>query len=163
MPSEQPEGHTVEQVSKVLGITPRRVQQLVKEGMPTVKRGKYNLIACVQWYIRYWQQRAEAKGSPDDTDSLANAKLRQARADARLSEIELAQAEGRLLPLDEYEKELGGVCERIRGVLSTIPSKYMGRIQLARSDLEAQAVGESIRDETLAALQSTGRDDAELT
>lgn len=159
MPSKAPEGYDVTTIAQVLGITPTRVQQLVKEdGMPQVRRGHYNLVACVQWYIKYWRDRAEAKGAPGDNDSMANAKLRQARADARLAEIELAQAEGELLPLAEYEKELGAICDRIRGVLSTVPSKYLGPIQLANSDLAAQAVGEQIRDETLAALQES-RDD----
>jgi hypothetical protein len=37
----------------------------------------------------------------------------------------------------------------------TVPSKYLSRIQVTRTELEAQAVGEQIRDETLLALQGT--------
>lgn len=104
------------------------------------------------------RNRARIAGKKEATPRIGNfeeARTRKMEADARLAEIELAQAEGELIPLADYEKSVGEICDRIRGVLMTVPSKYLGRIQVARSDIEAQAVGELIRDQTLVALQGT--------
>jgi phage terminase Nu1 subunit (DNA packaging protein) len=107
----------------------------------------------LRWYIAY---KVKVGLDEKETAPLDLSRARKTEAEARLAEIELAQAEGRLLPLEEYERELSAICEKMRSVLMTVPSKYMGRIQIARSDLEAQAVGEHIRDEMLVALQGQG-------
>jgi hypothetical protein len=51
----------VTKVVKFLNVTPRRVQQLVKEGMPRDARGQYNPIKCGAWYVRYLQAAIEKK------------------------------------------------------------------------------------------------------
>ena len=51
----------VHKVSKFLNVTPRRVQQLVKEGMPREARGQYNPIKCGAWYVRYLRAAIEKK------------------------------------------------------------------------------------------------------
>jgi hypothetical protein len=46
---------TVEQVATSLNVSSRRVQQLTTEGMPRAERVRYDLIACLEWYVRYLQ------------------------------------------------------------------------------------------------------------
>ena len=41
----------VNAIAKALNITPRRVQQLKLEGLPSQGRGKYELGPCMFWYI----------------------------------------------------------------------------------------------------------------
>lgn len=48
-------------MAAILGITDRRLQQLVVEGMPRQGYGLYPLAACVQWYLGYWQKRATGR------------------------------------------------------------------------------------------------------
>lgn len=98
----------------------------------------------------------EAKAVTKQPAELENFRRRRLEADTRMAELQLAEAEGRLIPLADYETRLAAMCDRIRGVLMTVPSKYLGRILTARSDMDAQGVGEQIRDELLAALQGTG-------
>lgn len=51
----------VERVADALNVTPRRVQQLVKEGLPREKRGEYDPIKCMLWrYKLATQVTAEA-------------------------------------------------------------------------------------------------------
>lgn len=138
-----------------LGITTRQVRSLVTRGLPKTGEGpsaKHPWPAARDWYNAYLERQAEAKYRPTDLDALRARKL---EADARLAEIEVAKAEATLVPFDVHEQRVGALCDRLRGVLMTIPSKYLGRIQVARTDLEAQAVGEQIRDDTLRALQGT--------
>lgn len=40
----------VGELAALLGISPRRVQQLVRLGMPRVARGKYDPRVCRKWY-----------------------------------------------------------------------------------------------------------------
>lgn len=97
----------------------------------------------------------------DSTANFYDARARKMDLDAKLSEIELAKAEGQLVPIDMYEKEMVAVFARVKAVLITIPSKYLGRIQVTRTELEAQAVGELIRDDLLTMLQGVGDDEGD--
>lgn len=39
-------------LAEVLSLTTRRVEQLVRRGMPRSGHGRYPLRSCVRWYIR---------------------------------------------------------------------------------------------------------------
>lgn len=136
-----------------LGITTRSVRDLVLKGLPKEGEGpsaKHPWPEARIWYNAYLERLAEERYRPTDLDALRARKL---EADARLAEIEVAKAEQELVPFEMHERRLGAICDRLRGVLMTIPSKYLSAIQVSRTDLEAQSVGETIRDDTLRALQ----------
>src|SRR2546429_660544 len=94
----------VERVADALNVTPQRVQQLVKEGMPREKRGEYDPIKCMLWYIRYLQAQI-SRLSPNvdlaggEADDERKERLRLLRADADLREIELARERGEFMTL----------------------------------------------------------------
>jgi len=46
----------VTKVASALNLDPRRVQQLVQEGMPRMSRGQYDPVKYMVWYIRYLQR-----------------------------------------------------------------------------------------------------------
>lgn len=50
----------------VLGVSSRRIHQLVKEGMPKTARGKYYIPAAVQWYITHKLMKAGADKTLDE-------------------------------------------------------------------------------------------------
>jgi phage terminase Nu1 subunit (DNA packaging protein) len=86
----------VERVADALNLTPRRVQQLVKEGMPREKRGEYDPIKCLLWYIRYLQaqvSRLSPNVAPEGSegDQERKQRIRLLQADADLRELELAR------------------------------------------------------------------------
>jgi phage terminase Nu1 subunit (DNA packaging protein) len=108
---------------------------------------------------RWLEARAVEKSGGKKQASTAtfnDARARKMDLDARLAELELLKAEGQLIPIDMYEREMSAVLERVRGVINVIPSKYLSTIQITRTDLEAQAAGETIRDGLLEALQGAG-------
>jgi hypothetical protein len=51
----------VTRVAQALNLDERRIQQLVKEGLPREKRGQYDAVKCMLWYIRYLQVVIEKK------------------------------------------------------------------------------------------------------
>jgi hypothetical protein len=79
----------VERVAQALNLDKRRVQQLVKEGMPRAERGLYDPIKCLLWYVRYLQAALEKKAVPMPDGSLTGEReerVRLIRADADLRE-----------------------------------------------------------------------------
>jgi hypothetical protein len=138
-----------------LGITGRHVRNLVLEGLPKDGEGPTATHPWPEariWYDNYLRAQERKKLPEDDS---ADLRKRRLVAEVRKAELELAEAEGQLIPFNMHEQRIGAICDRIRRVLMTVPSKYLSRIQVTRSELEAQAVGEQIRDDTLLALQGT--------
>lgn len=148
-------GVTQNELAVALSLTARQVRNLTDSGVFVRKHEgkalKYDLTACIQAYMAYKREQEKPKGE----DQLQALRQRKLLAEVRAAEIEVAEAEGRLIPLDVHEQRVGAICDRLRALLMTIPSKYLSRIQVTRTELEAQAVGEQIRDETLRALQGT--------
>jgi phage terminase Nu1 subunit (DNA packaging protein) len=94
------------------------------------------------------RKKSEKKISASKSDLFE----RKLEAETRMAEIELEETLGGLIRLDDHEKRLDTICERVAAALNVIPSKYLSRIQVARTELEAQEVGERIKEDTKAAL-----------
>lgn len=146
------------ELSSRLGITQRHIRNLVLEGLPKIGEGNgatHPWPESRDWYNEYIRQQERKKQPEDDLKELRRRKF---VAEVRMAEIGVEEADGRLIPLSLHETRIAAICDRLRAVLMTIPSKFLSRIQVARTDLEAQAVGEQIRDETLRAVQGTSED-----
>jgi phage terminase Nu1 subunit (DNA packaging protein) len=107
------------------------------------------------WYNGYLRAQERKKEPEDDLKELRKRKF---VAEVRKAELEIEEAEGRVVRYETVELRLGAICDRLRNVLMTVPSKFLSRIQVTRTDLESQAVGEQIRDELLRALQGTSQE-----
>jgi len=84
-------------IAKVLELTERRVYQLAKEGIvPRATSGKYDLIACVQAYIRYLRAAAGG-GERLVSDDIAQDKARLVKAQAEAAEMVNAERRGELV------------------------------------------------------------------
>lgn len=151
-------GVSQNELAAALALSARQVRNLTDAGVFVRKHDgkalRYDLPACIQAYMAYKREQER----PKNEDQLKDLRERKLRAEVRAAEIGVEEAEGRLIPLDVHEQRIGAICDRLRALLMTIPSKYLSRIQVTRTELEAQAVGEQIRDETLRALQGTADD-----
>ena len=109
-------------VARVLNLSERRVQQLVKEGvLPKPIKGKYDLIACVQAYIKYLQERAFGKDAAPQDTHLERARLLKAQADK--TELEVATMRGSLVPVETVEADWVSMVMSCRSKLLSIPSR----------------------------------------
>jgi phage terminase Nu1 subunit (DNA packaging protein) len=89
--------HSLKTISKLLDLSPRRVQQLVKEGViPKMERGRYELVPVVRAYIHYLRERNIQAG----VVSLEEVRTRKIKAEAELAEIDLAQQRGETINVD---------------------------------------------------------------
>ena len=113
---------TVEQVSNVLNLTPRRINQLVKdEGMPRVSRGEYEMVKCVQWYIRFLRDQLEVARHGTETEAQARLRLIQYTADLR--RLDLAERTCEVIRIDDVMSEIDPVLIAIKSKLLAVPRR----------------------------------------
>jgi phage terminase Nu1 subunit (DNA packaging protein) len=151
------------QLAEVFGIDRRTVTNWIKQKPPCpsemVGRSRvFDSEKAIAWYMDGAIRRALAGRKPLALD-FEEARTRKTLAEAVLAEIELATQKGELIPLAEYERELGAICERMRSVLTAVLSKYAGKWQIARSTMEAVGVMGDLQNEMLTALQRVGSAD----
>ena len=127
---------TTDELAALFDLNERRIRQLAKEGrIPKAGRGRYDLREAVPAYIR--QLRGALGVKPSDVPDLAEARARQAIADARVKELKAAEIEGRLVRREVVEEVFGQIATALRASLLTLPSKARGRIpHLNQADAE---------------------------
>jgi terminase small subunit / prophage DNA-packing protein len=88
----------------VLDLSERNVRQLAREGkMPKAKHGEYDLIACVQGYIRHLRAVAAGHKSEDSKLDLTEERARLAKEQADAQELENAVSREELVPATVVE------------------------------------------------------------
>jgi hypothetical protein len=138
----------VQTIANLLTITPRRVQQLVKEGvLPREESGQYDLIKVVQAYIRHLTGGGVKEG-------LAEAQLRKAVGDADKIELDLEIRRGELVSVKEVTRVWAKACGEMRSGLLHLPVKVGPVARQAKSDAEAQGIVEKSVYEALSVLSS---------
>ena len=94
---------SVNEIASFCGITARRVQQLVKEGMPQEGRGKYNFAAGVRWYISYLQEQNKLQGSGTSNKDLKDTREQYLDIQRQSAELDLKQKIGELVDREETQ------------------------------------------------------------
>ncbi len=114
--------HKVAVIARFLNLTERRVQQLARDGIiPKAEKGKYDLVRCVQQYVRYLQERAYGSGDTAQDSYHERARLIKAQADK--TELEVAEMRGQLMPIEIIENDWMQHVSSCRMRLLAIPSK----------------------------------------
>lgn len=114
--------HGVEVISRLLLLTPRRLQQLTKEGhLPKAERGRYELVPVVQAYIRYLRDRA-VKGDVSE-DDYGSHKSRLVKAQADMAELDAERMRGELIPRAAVIAGWQAMIGASRARLLAVPSK----------------------------------------
>jgi phage terminase Nu1 subunit (DNA packaging protein) len=141
----------VNAVAKALNLTPRRVQQLKAEGMPSIGRGQYELGPCMAWYIRYLQAKLDKIGpnTNSDTPDLVAEKTRLAKEQGDKIALENAIKRGQLIYADDAAEIWSDHISHAKSKILVIPSKLAP--QLVNID-NANVIAGKLRDELDAAL-----------
>lgn len=154
MTEEKPSAPSITAIAQLLCITPRRVQQLVKEGvLRKDTRGQYPLVTNVQGYIRYLQEesRQGAAGSPEMRDS----KVRHAAAKADRAEMEVQRLRGELVGVQEVIEAWANIFTLFKSRMRAIPSDVAPTVRLAKTDGQAQELLRQLIDDALRELSET--------
>jgi len=130
------------EIAHILGVDERSITNYAKEGIPRSVKGRvirYPLAPCVQWFVEFRVRQHEMGKGPSELDL---AKQRKTSADARLAELEVAEKEGELIPIDVA-----------LGAFSHLLEEFRARTMAATGRLSQVTVGLMTSAETAAAIE----------
>ena len=148
-------------LSRVLNLSERRIQQMVKEGiLIKEERGRYPFFSNIKTYVMYLQSRVDGGGKVLDLD---DARKRKLHAETMLVELELADAQENTISISDHGEVVGGLGDIIRGRLLVLPSKLAPALALeTKQGLCKQIIEDEIRS-TLAEIARIVPDDGSRT
>ena len=128
--------YRVEVIAKLFGISVRRVQQLVQEGViSTVKVGRgtrFELTPTVQKYIEYLTDKAYGKAKSETEVKLKEKKLRAEVAlkesQGELHRLRTEIAAGKYITIEEVKIDYSRFFITFKKFAMSIPSKLAGRL-----------------------------------
>jgi phage terminase Nu1 subunit (DNA packaging protein) len=123
-------------VADFLNLTTPAVYKMQRQGMPRIKRGKYDIRECVRWDRERWRQRAQ--GSLDADHDEERRKL--AVAQRRKAELEVGKLERSLIPLDEYNEDLNFLAGLVVSQLSALPGRLANEVAAAQDPGQARQI-----------------------
>jgi phage terminase Nu1 subunit (DNA packaging protein) len=115
-----------EAVAKACNLTTRRVQQLVKLGMPKTAKGEYELGPCMAWYIKFLQQELDRRGPSASAASAGIIAEREGLTAAQRKRVEMENAvrTGELADVEDVRKEwtilVANAQKRLRAIPASI-------------------------------------------
>jgi len=144
----------VQTLAEMLRLTPRRIQQLAREGqIPKASRGRYPLIESVRGYVDYLNELA-AKAR-QGAEQLVAPKLRKETALAELAELELAEKRRETIPRAETERFLVALFSHVRTRIRGVPRKAAPPAHAAESVAEVEEIFWKHLSEALEQLSDT--------
>ena len=133
-------------IAALFDMTPRRVQQLTKEGVITaVKEGnanRYDLLPTIQRYIRYLTAKAR---EPSKKDSEIEGRRLEAEADLKRSKadiaaLQLSELEGTMHRSEDVEAVMTDLVYNIRSMLVALPGRLAVDVTGAATPAEASEI-----------------------
>lgn len=118
-------------IAALFDMTPRRVQQLTKDGViAAVKEGnanRYDLLPTIQRYIRYLTAKANGR-EPSKKDSEIEGRRLEAEADLKRSKADIAalqlkELEGTMHRSEDVEAVMTDLVYSIRSMLAALPGR----------------------------------------
>ena len=141
----------VEVISRLLNLTPRRVQQLAKEGViPKAGRGKYRLAPTVRGYVVYLQEKLDNPGA-EGRINLNEERARKTKAEADLAEMEVAKRRGELIDTVDVKEAWQSILTEVRAnLLHNVPVRIAAA---AKAEDDEAALKSLVKAEIVEALR----------
>ena len=143
----------VTRIAQALNLQPRRVQYLVKEGMPREARGKYDPVKCMCFYVRYLQALIDKRSAPrEDRAGEAAARVRLLRVKADIRELQVARARSQLVSAADVQVALNELVHITAAHIIPIAARLAPELVGETSRLMIQAKIEKAQKAALSAL-----------
>lgn len=111
------------ELSEILGVTPRRIQQLTNENaLVRVERGQFDLTRSIKKYIEYEVEKRAPKVDDEKIDPQVEAAL-WTKARKEKTELEVQIIKGELHRSKDVERIMNESLQAIRAGLLSLPSK----------------------------------------
>ena len=136
-------------ISKLLDLTPRRVQHLANEGViPRAEKGRYELVPAVRGYIRYLRDRSIGRDGEQSSD-VASERARLTREQADRVAMENAKARGELIPAPLVQKSVERAFAAFGSRINAIPRKAVSRLKGCSGDAAREKILRNMIKEAL--------------
>lgn len=145
MPLETHGTLTEAQLANLLGLTSRRVRDLVSDGViPRVAPARFDARAATRAYCEWLREKASrGKGSQDPAYREERTRLSRHQADK--AELANATLRRELIPAAEVENTWSLILRNVRAEMLAVPSRVQARLAgLSRSDVAV--IDREIRD-----------------
>lgn len=154
-------------LAATLGVSQREITNLVKNhpDLPSIQRGRarvFPLRQCVHWYVRFKSAEAVKRSKPATPSNVEEMRRRRDEAEMKMAEMDVAEREGRLVSVDQVDKVVGEVCDRLRAAIVNMPGNYGLRLEeLGVEAGKAEATLTAIAEDLTQVLRGTA-DDLEI-
>lgn len=116
---------TTAEISEILGLTTRRIQQLAKEGaLVRASHGKFDLPASIKSYIDYL---VEKENTDEELDKTAEEAL-WTRARRQKTELELQIMRGELHRSEDVKRVMNDMLGNFRAKMLGLPTKMAPQV-----------------------------------
>jgi phage terminase Nu1 subunit (DNA packaging protein) len=114
----------IDAIAQALNVTPRRISQLVAEGMPRAAHGDYELGPCMSWFIRYLQRALEARNNGQDgtITALTTMRTRVAREMTERMATANREARGKVLVAEDVRTHAQAAIAHLAQDLAPVPA-----------------------------------------
>lgn len=119
-------------IAAIFGVADRTIQRLVKEGLPQIGHGKYDVRQCVQWQFDRLREEAAERGTLNPRDELAIAQRIRV-------ELETEQLRGTLLPRDLVTRAFNQVAALVASQLDGLGPRLAGELADMHDPQQVQA------------------------
>jgi len=136
-------------------LTPERIRQLVNEGMPKSGRNEYDAVRCMFWYlgkVRRMVSHKETENADGSASGIRAERKRLLKVQADREELELAQLQGRLVAVEDWEKATADIVAAAKARLLAVPARVAPRVLGETSRVMVQGLIEKEIKEALQAL-----------
>lgn len=129
------------ELAAILGLTGRRVAQLCEDGViAKSSRGRYLLADCVQKYIAYKLEDAEAGIDAEIEREKRRAEADLKKAKAARAKLEAAELEGNMHRSEDVEAAVTDLVYNIRGALIALPGRVAVDVAAVSTPAEASTI-----------------------
>lgn len=147
-------------LSKLFGVSTRRIRQLENEGVITkISRGKYSLQDNIKNYITYIKTTADLKENKTVDEHIdydkEHALLEKAKREK--SELELAAMKGTMHYADDVERVMNDMLSNFKSKALSLPSRAAPSIAMK----EATKIQDVLQEEVLELLHELSNYDPE--
>lgn len=135
-------------IAALFELTPRRIQQLTKEGIITATKegnaNRYDLLPTIQKYIRYLTAKANGR-EPSKKDAEIEWRRLEAEVDLKRSKADIAalqlkELEGTMHRSEDVEAVMTDLVYSIRSMLVALPGRLAVDVSSAATAAEASDI-----------------------
>lgn len=155
------DGQDVSAVARVLALSERQVQELARDGIiPRTTRGTYDLLVCVQSYVKHIREVAAGRSSTDGKLDIVAERARLAREQADHYAMKNAVMREQLVPAEDIEAAYVSVQSAVQRRILAVPKAVAALVSI---ESEARVCEAIIRQHLEEALEEIADADLVVT